>query len=77
MARDARDRSRGAYFTARLIFGENHPAIPFAILLAITSDTLGFVALAVVEPHACVASAGVLIIAIAMGLAGALRASAS
>ena len=63
-----------SYLTVRLIFGENHPAIPFAILLAITADTLGFVALAVLSPtresHWII---GVLIIAIAMGLAGALR----
>ena len=34
-----------SYFVARIIFGL-HPAIPFLLLLAIASDALGFLALA-------------------------------
>ena len=40
-----------SYFVARLIFGAAQPAIPFAMLLAIASDALGFLALALVEPQ--------------------------
>ena len=35
-----------SYFAARIIFGQ-HPVVPFLLLLAIASDAIGFVALAV------------------------------
>ena len=35
-----------SYLAVRLIFGRRHAAIPFAILLAIASNAMGFVALA-------------------------------
>jgi NhaA family Na+:H+ antiporter len=38
-----------AYFAARIIFGR-HPAVAFVLLLAIASDVLGFVAIAVFDP---------------------------
>jgi len=38
-----------SYFTARLIFGL-HPAIPLLLLLGISSDALGFLALALFNP---------------------------
>ena len=40
-----------SYFVARIIFGL-HPAIPFLLLLAIASDALGFLALALFHPTA-------------------------
>ena len=40
-----------SYFVARIIFGL-HPAIPFLLLLAIASDALGFLALALSQPDA-------------------------
>ena len=62
------------YLAARLIFGRSHPAIPFAILLAIASDAMGFVVLGLVspsrEPHWTV---GLLILMAAMAGAVALR----
>ena len=39
-----------SYFIARLIFRPHHPAIPFLLLLALASDALGFVAVAVFNP---------------------------
>ena len=38
-----------SYFVARIIF-RRHPAIPFLLLLAIASDALGFLALALSQP---------------------------
>ena len=38
-----------SYFVARIIF-RLHPAIPFLLLLAIASDALGFLALALFHP---------------------------
>lgn len=62
------------YLAARLIFGRWHAAIPFAILLAIASDAIGFVALALLspnrEPHW---TAGLLILLFAIGSAIAFR----
>jgi NhaA family Na+:H+ antiporter len=62
------------YLAVRLIFGRWHAAIPFAILLAIASDAMGFMAIAVfsptLEPHW---TTGVLILLIAIGCAIALR----
>jgi NhaA family Na+:H+ antiporter len=63
-----------SYLAARLIFGQVHAAVPFAILLAIASNAMGFVALALFsptrEPHW---TAGILILLVAMGFAIALR----
>ena len=62
------------YLAARLIFGRAHAAIPFAILLAIASDAMGFVALALLSPgresHWTV---GLLILMVAVGFAIVLR----
>jgi NhaA family Na+:H+ antiporter len=39
-----------SYLVARLVFGPNHPAIPFLLLLAIADDALGLIVLAVFYP---------------------------
>ena len=62
-----------SYFVARLIF-RRHPAIPFLLLLAITSDILGFLALAIWHPSEDVRfGGGALIMAAAIAVAFALR----
>ncbi len=62
-----------SYFVARVIF-RPHPVIPFLVLLAIASDTLGFVALALFNPTRDLhLTGGVLLLAIAMTLASGLR----
>lgn len=62
------------YLAARLIFGRAHAAIPFAILLAIASDAMGFVALALLSPdRAAHWTAGLLILLVAVGFAILLR----
>ena len=62
-----------SYFVLRLIF-RPHPAVPFLLLLAIASDALGFLAVALFNPtrdlHLAV---GVVLLAVAMGVANALR----
>ncbi len=62
-----------SYFVARIICGR-HPVIPFVVLLAIASDALGGVAIAVFHPtevhHFTKAGA---VLAVALGLAMALR----
>jgi NhaA family Na+:H+ antiporter len=62
-----------SYFVARIIFGR-HPIIPFVLLLAIASDALGGVAIAVFHPTEVhhFTKAGV-VLALALGLAMALR----
>jgi NhaA family Na+:H+ antiporter len=62
-----------SYFVARIVFGL-HPAIPFLLLLAIASDALGFLALALGRPTADLhLGVGALIMAVAIGLAIGLR----
>jgi Na+:H+ antiporter, NhaA family len=62
-----------SYFVARIIFGL-HPAIPFLLLLAIASDALGFLALALSLPDADLRRrGGAAIMAVALGLAFGLR----
>jgi NhaA family Na+:H+ antiporter len=62
-----------SYFVARIIF-RLHPAIPFLLLLAIASDALGFLALALFNPTADLhLGGGALIMAVAIGLAFGLR----
>jgi NhaA family Na+:H+ antiporter len=39
-----------SYLVARVVFGPNHPAIPFLLLLAIADDALGLLILAVFYP---------------------------
>jgi NhaA family Na+:H+ antiporter len=39
-----------SYLVARMIFGKNHPAIPFLLLLAIADDAAGLIILAVAYP---------------------------
>ena len=62
-----------SYFVARIIF-QLHPAVPFLLLLAIASDALGFLALALFSPtgdlHLVV---GTLIMAVAIAIAFWLR----
>jgi Na+:H+ antiporter, NhaA family len=62
-----------SYFVARIIF-RVHPVIPFLLLLAIASDALGFVALALFDPtRELHLVRGILIMAVAIGVAVALR----
>jgi Na+:H+ antiporter, NhaA family len=62
-----------SYFVARIIF-RRQAVIPFVLLLAIASDALGFLAIALFHPARDVHLAqGVLIMAVAVGLAIALR----
>lgn len=62
-----------SYFIARLIF-KSHPAIPFLLLLAIASDILGLLALAIWHPTEDVRLAGgALIMAVAIAVAFGLR----
>jgi NhaA family Na+:H+ antiporter len=62
-----------SYFVARVIFGR-HPAIPLLLLLAIASDALGFVALALFSPlQELHLAAGAATMAVAIGLAFGLR----
>ena len=62
-----------SYFIARQVF-RPHPAIPFLLLLAIASDALGFVAVALFHPTRDLQLAGgVLILAVAMSIAHGLR----
>ena len=62
-----------SYFVARQVF-RPHPAIPFLLLLAIASDALGFVAVALFNPTRDLHLAGgVLVLAIAMSVAHGLR----
>jgi NhaA family Na+:H+ antiporter len=62
-----------AYLFARIIFPK-HPAIPFLLLLAIASDALAFLALALFHPERDLhLVAGALILAIAIAIAFGLR----
>ena len=62
-----------SYFVARIIFGR-HPIIPFALLLAIASDALGGVAIAVFHPtEVHHFTKGGAVLAVALGLAMALQ----
>jgi Na+:H+ antiporter, NhaA family len=64
-----------SYFVARTIF-RRHPVIPFVLLLGIACDALGFLALALFNPEANLHLAGgAMILAIAIGIAAALRRS--
>ncbi len=65
-----------SYFIARLIFRPQHPAIPFLILLAIASDALGFVAVALFNPSRDLhLGVGAIILLVAMSIASGLRRS--
>ncbi len=62
-----------SYFVARIIFGQ-HPVIPFLLLLAIASDAIGFLALAVFNATRDLhLGVGALILIAAAGLAAGLR----
>ena len=62
-----------SYFIARIIF-RPHPAIPFLLLLAIASDMLGFLALAIWHPTEDIRlGGGTLMMAVAIGVAFGLR----
>jgi NhaA family Na+:H+ antiporter len=60
-----------SYMAARLIFGKDHPAIPFLLLLAIADDALGLILLALFYPTGPISLAwffGLMVPAIAIGL---------
>ncbi len=61
------------FVVGRLIFGR-HPAIPFLLLLAITSDAIGLLCLAVLQPaDGAHLALGVALMAVALGLAVVIR----
>jgi NhaA family Na+:H+ antiporter len=61
------------YVVARLVF-KKHPAVPFFILLALASNALGFIALALFNPSRPLhLGAGALLLVMAMALARGLR----
>jgi NhaA family Na+:H+ antiporter len=63
-----------SYFAVRLAFGSRHAAIPFAILLGISADAIGFVALALFQPTREVhLGIGALLFALAIAIAMGLR----
>ncbi len=62
-----------SYLIARLIFGGNHPAIAFLLLLAIADDAAGLMILAVFYPSAPIAPVWLLLTVAAIGLAWGLR----
>ena len=63
----------GTYIIARLIFGR-HPAVPFLLLLAISADAMGLVAVAVLHPVDDPRLAlGLGLMAVAVGAAAVLR----
>jgi len=62
------------YLVSGLIFGR-HPAIPFILLLAIASDLLGIVLIAIFHPVEHQLSIGVVLLVAAMGTALAMRRS--
>jgi Na+:H+ antiporter, NhaA family len=61
-----------SYFVARVVFGR-HPAIPFLLLLGLTSDAFAFAALALFNVDRPIQLAGVLLVFVAMFTAGAIR----
>lgn len=62
-----------SYFAARMLF-KHHPAIPFLILLAIASDALGVLALALLDPFRDLhLVGGLLVLTVAMSIAKGLR----
>lgn len=63
-----------AYFLARIIFGREHPAISFLLLLALAANAFGIVMIAAVYSSGGVrALAGVLLMVAALWVAAALR----
>jgi Na+:H+ antiporter, NhaA family len=63
-----------SYLAARLVFGGEHPAIPFLLLLAIADDALGLLIIAVFYPSSAVRPLEFgLMLAVAIGLARWLR----
>jgi len=62
-----------SYFVARIIF-QLHPAVPFLLLLAIASDALAFLALALTSPTVDLQlGSGALLMAAALAIAYGLR----
>lgn len=63
-----------SYFIARITFRPHHPAIPFLLLLAVASNILGFLAVAIWHPTEDVRlGGGAVMIAAAIGVAYGLR----
>ena len=63
----------GAYLVAGFIFGK-HPAVPFVLLLALASDAMGLIIIAVQDAAATSVPGGLGLVAAAMALAIAMRA---
>ena len=57
-----------SYLIARLIFGKNHPAIPFLLVLAIADDAIGLIILAIFYPTHSM-NLGILALLVGSGIA--------
>ncbi len=64
-----------SYLVARLVFGKDHPATPFLLLLAIADDALGLIVLAVFYPVEPIRPLWLALSALAVGLGLLLRRS--
>jgi NhaA family Na+:H+ antiporter len=64
-----------SYLVARLVFGRDHPATPFLLLLAIADDALGLIVLAVFYPVEPIRPVWLALSALAVGLGLLLRRS--
>lgn len=63
-----------AWLGAKLIFGPNHPAVKYLLLLAIADDAIGLVIIGVFYPSAPIALSWLLLCVLGMLVAGVLRA---
>jgi len=62
-----------SYLIARVIFGGNHPAIAFLLLLAIADDACGLAILAIFYPKDAIDPRWLMLTVTAMGIAWAMR----
>mmetsp|Transcript_89675 Transcript_89675/g.256210 ORF Transcript_89675/g.256210 Transcript_89675/m.256210 type:complete len:367 (-) Transcript_89675:819-1919(-) len=66
-----------AWPTGRMVFGDGHPAIDYLLLMAVASDAIGMMVIAVFYPdpnaHASVEPVWLLLVIVGMGCAFALR----
>lgn len=60
-----------AWLIARVVFGKNHPAVKFLLLLAVADDAVGLIIIAVFypDPNAPVEPLWLLLVVLAMGIA--------
>ncbi|MBR5328663.1 MAG: Na+/H+ antiporter NhaA [Firmicutes bacterium] len=63
-----------AWLGAKLIFGPNHPAVKYLLLLAIADDAIGLIIIGVFYPSAPIELSYLLLCLLGMAVAGVLRA---